>query len=164
MEYTYKIATFNINSISTITRIRMLQDFIYKHDLDVILLQEVTDITISNIQRYTAYINIGSEGRGTAILAKNCYNIANIQSIPTGRGISAHVNGIKIVNIYAPSGSEKKREQDDFYNSDAARLLIHPNPNMILARDFNCVLANSDCTGSSNISRALVNLIKGRTH
>jgi exonuclease III len=86
MEYTYKIATLIINGISTIKRIRMLQDFIYKHGLDLILLQEVTDSTISNIQRYTAYINIGSKGRGTAVLAKDCYHITNIQRIPTGRG------------------------------------------------------------------------------
>jgi exonuclease III len=97
---------------------------------------------------------MGSEGGGTAILAKDCYHITNIQRIPTGRGTSAQFNDIKIVNIYAPSGSERKRERDDFYNNDVARLLIHPNPNMILAGDFNCVLANSDCAGSPNTSRA----------
>jgi exonuclease III len=160
MEYTYKIATLNINGISAVTRIRMLEDFLYKHDLDLILLQEVTDNTISKIQRYTPYINIGSEGRGTAILAKDCYTLTNINRIPTGRGISAQFNDIKIVNIYALSGSEKKRERDDFYNNDVALLLVHPNPHMILAGDFNCVFSNSDCTDSPLISRALPNLAK----
>jgi exonuclease III len=158
MYHTYKIATLNINGISASTRLNMLEEFLYKQNIDLALLQEVTNSKISKIRRYTAYINMGTEGRGTAFLAKDSHVITNIQRIPTGRGISALFNGIKIINIYAPSGSEKKRERVDFYNGDVARLLMHPSDNLILAGDFNCVLTPSDCTGSFNVSRALSRL------
>ena len=92
---------------------------------DLALLQEVTNSKITTIRRYTSYINMGTEDRGTAILAKDSYLLTNIQRIPTGRGISAHFNGIKIINIYAQSGSEKKREIEEFYNGDVARQIQH---------------------------------------
>jgi len=37
MDYTYKIATLNINGISAPTKIRMLEEFLYKHDIDLAL-------------------------------------------------------------------------------------------------------------------------------
>jgi len=71
MDYTYKIATLNINGISAPTRIDMLEEFLYKHDIDLALLQEVTNSKIITIRRYTSYINMGTEGRVTTILAKD---------------------------------------------------------------------------------------------
>jgi len=136
MDYTYKIATLNINGISAPTRIHMLKELLYKHDIDLALLQDVTISKIATIRRYTSYINMGTECRGTAILAKDSYLLTNIQRIPTGRGISAYFNGIRIINIYAPSGSEKKREREEFHNGDVARLLMHPSDNIVLAGDF----------------------------
>ena len=136
MDYTYKIATVNINGISAPTRIQMFEEFLYKHGIDLALLQEVTNSKITTIRRYTSYINMETEGRGTAILAKDNYLLTNIQRIPTGRGISAHFNGIRIVSIYAPSGSEKRHERQEFYNSDVAHLLMHSTYNMVLAGDF----------------------------
>jgi exonuclease III len=79
---------------------------------------------------------MGTEGRGTATLAKDSYLLTNIQRIPTAREISAHFNGINITNIYTPSGSEKKREREEFYNGDVACLLMHSSDNMVLAGNF----------------------------
>lgn len=47
---TYKKATLEVNDISSSTRIRMLPDFIYKEDIDIILLQEVTHIDFDRIR------------------------------------------------------------------------------------------------------------------
>jgi exonuclease III len=63
------------------------------------------------ISQYTAHMNIGTDGRGTAILVKDGLILTNIQRIPSGRGIAATLNGIRIINIYAPSESEKRRER-----------------------------------------------------
>jgi len=87
MDYTYKIATLNINGISAPTKIHMLEEFLYKHDIHLALPQEVTNSKITTIQRYTSYINIGTEDRGTAILAKDSYLLTNIQRIPMGQGL-----------------------------------------------------------------------------
>ena len=89
------------------------------------------------------------------------YLLTNIQRIAAGRGMSAHFNGIRIITIYAPSGSEKKREKEEFYNGEVARLPTHSSDNAVLAGDFNCVLTPSDCTGSLNVSRALTRLVTG---
>jgi len=70
-------------------------------------------------------------------------------------------SGICIVNIYAPSGYEKKREREVFYNGEVATLLPTANTGMILAGDFNCVISNADCTGQGKYSKALENLVRG---
>ena len=42
MTHTYTVATLNINGIANYTRIKMLEDFLWTHDIDIALLQEVT--------------------------------------------------------------------------------------------------------------------------
>jgi exonuclease III len=115
-EYTYKIATLNINGIAATTRIQMLEDFLHTHDIDIACLQEMTNTAINTKRNYTSHMNIGSDDRGTAIPTKDCYQLTDIRRIPTGRGMSAHFNGVKILNVYAPSGSEKRHDREDFYN------------------------------------------------
>jgi exonuclease III len=73
----------------------------------------------------------------------------------------ATFNGIFIVNIYAHSGAGRKTERENFFNVDVQRLLMSPAITMLHAGDFNCILQNTDCTGTPSISRALRNLIAG---
>jgi len=56
----------------------MLEEFLYKHDIDLALLQEVTNSKITTIRRFASYINMGTQGRGTAILAKDSYLLSNM--------------------------------------------------------------------------------------
>jgi exonuclease III len=137
----------------------MLENFLYIHEIDVICLQEITSTTVTKILNYTAHVNIGTEGRGTAILHKDCYTLTVIEKLPTGSGIIGTFNDLKILNVYAPSGSERKRERQEFFNTEVPRLLIHPHNTLIIAGDFNCVIHPSDTTGSPNMSRALKHLI-----
>ena len=78
MSYTYKLVTLNINGIASNTRIRMLEDFLWRQDVDFALLQEVKHKTTDTIKHYTAYGNTGTNNRGTAILAKTGLPITNI--------------------------------------------------------------------------------------
>jgi exonuclease III len=89
------------------------------------------------------------------MLAKDCYLLTDIYRILTEQEISALFNRIRIINIYAPSGSEKRREREEFYNENFKRLLMHSDDNMLLAGDFSCILSPSDCTGTVNVSPAL---------
>jgi exonuclease III len=161
MPYTYKIETLNINGISSPTRIHMLEEFLWHHEIDLALLQEVTPPNITAIRRCTAHTNIGTEGRGTALLVKDGQPLSNIECTPTGRGISTLFYGIRIHNIYAPSGAEKRREREDFYNEEVPRLILHPGNNILLAGDFNCALSNSDFTGPQTKIPALAKLVHG---
>ena len=70
-----------------------------------------------------SYINIGTEGRGTAIITKEDIELREIQRLPSGRGIAGRWNNLLIVNVYAPSGTGKKRERDEFYVSEVPQLL-----------------------------------------
>ena len=47
---TYEKATLKVNGISSSTRMRMLSDFIYKQEIDIILLQEATHIDFYRIR------------------------------------------------------------------------------------------------------------------
>ena len=109
MPYICKIATININAISSVNRIQVLGDFLFLQDIDIALLQEVTTTNLTFIRNYIVHCNIGTEGRGTAILSKTGINLTDVMRLPSGRGIVAHISGTRIVNIYAPSGAEKKR-------------------------------------------------------
>jgi hypothetical protein len=60
-----KTATININGISTTTRKRMLEEFLYKHDVDLALSQEVTNTKITMFKRYIhALHQHGDRGSG----------------------------------------------------------------------------------------------------
>ena len=66
-----------------------------------------------------------------------------------------------LVNIYALSGAEKRRERRDFFNLNLPHLLQGTLTTVIRGGDFNCVLAKADVTGHFNFSRALNTLVKG---
>jgi hypothetical protein len=139
----------------------MLEEFLGAQDIDIALLQEVTCQHLALSQRYTQYVNIGTEKLGTAILVKDGILLTDIKCLPSGKGITAKYNGISVINIYAPSGAEKKQDREAFYNNDVPYLLLGHNTDTILAGDFNCVLSSDDATGQRNYSRALDKLVSG---
>ena len=139
----------------------MLGDFLKRQDIDVALLQEVTHTEFTTIREYNAIVNECTDKRGTAILAKTGLHLQNIKRIPSGRGITAVFQGIWKINIYAPSGAEKRVERECFFNNDVTVLISTDSADVIIAGDFNCVISLADCTGKPTTSRALVTLIKG---
>jgi exonuclease III len=50
---------------------------------------------------------------GNAILAKNEYYLHHIARLPSGRAIAASYD-IRIINVYAPSGTEKHGNRENF--------------------------------------------------
>jgi exonuclease III len=78
----YRVATPNINGITFATWLRMLEEFLHKHDIDIALLQEITYSDLSNLRNYNAHINQGTEGRGTAILTKADLTVTNTKRLP----------------------------------------------------------------------------------
>jgi exonuclease III len=111
MLHTYKIATLNINGIATYTKMSMHVDFLKRQDIDIALQREVTHNDFTTIREYNAIVNEGTDKRGTEILVKTGLKIQNIKRIPSGRGIAAMFQGIWIINIYVPSGAEKRVER-----------------------------------------------------
>lgn len=140
---------------------QILEQFIHQNDIDILLVQEVTNNIIQNIRGYTSYLNVGTTKRGTAIIVKDPLTITDISTLPSGRGMAAKCKGIWIINIYAPSGAAKRQERENFYNMDVAYLLRGLQTPMLLGGDFNCVISPDDCTGGYNYSRNLDLLLKG---
>jgi len=87
---------------------------------------------LESLRGYEAHINIGTNGRGTAIVAREGIPLRNVSRIPSGRGIAAELQGVGIVNIYAPSGAEKKQEREVFFNIEIPHLLATIPSKMIL--------------------------------
>jgi exonuclease III len=159
MPYTYKIATININGIASHVRLRMLEDYLRQQDIDIVLLQEVTHTKIISFCKYNAYVKVSTENRGTAILAKEGLSLTDITRLPSGRGIAVCYEGIRIINIYAPSGLKKRRKREAFYNTEVPNLLRSTPAEILLAGDFNCVLSHVDSTGQGKYSRTLEKLV-----
>jgi exonuclease III len=106
----YKIATLNINGLTSHTRLVMLGDFLRRQEIDVMYLQKVTQPNVDTLRGYVGQTNIGTNERGTAIVTRENIPLTNVH-IPSGRGIAAELQGVWLVNIYAPSGAEKKKEE-----------------------------------------------------
>jgi endonuclease/exonuclease/phosphatase family metal-dependent hydrolase len=156
-------ATLNINGITSPTRMQMLCNFINKHDIDILFIQEVTHPSLDNLTGYTVHYNIGTTHYGTAVVAGDYIELSNITKIPSGRAIAAEFKGIWLLNIYAPSGAAKRKEREQLFNTDLTYLLRAAPEKMILGGDFNCVLDKNDTTGHFNYSRCLAQLIQGFT-
>jgi len=106
-------------------------------------------------------MNRETDGRGMAILTKEGLTETNIQRLPTGRGTAAEINGTWIINIYAPSGAEKRTERERFFTNEVTAVRPPVHRNVILAGDFNAIIDKRDSTSQNNISRALKALISG---
>jgi exonuclease III len=155
-----KIATLNINGMTATTRVGMFMDFIHRQNLDIIFLQEITNPDKLQINGYTLHHNVGTNIRGTAILARNEMTLTNVHKLPSGRAISADYNGLKLINVYAPSGTARRTERESFFNTDLPPFLYTALSNTIIGGDFNCVLQPADTTGTLHTSRALADIVK----
>jgi hypothetical protein len=118
-----RIASLNINGIRADTRVGMLQDFVRTHDLDVVLVQKFTAPESVYIAGYASHINIGSEMRWTTILARTDLLLTDIELLPSGRAIAAVFSRIRLRNVYAPSGTMRRTEEESFFNTEQPVLL-----------------------------------------
>jgi len=87
----------------------MLNNFLLRQDIDIALLQEVTNNDFTPLCGYETLVNEGIDKRVTAILLKEGLSLSNIKRLPSGRTIARHFKDTWIMNIYAPSGAEKRK-------------------------------------------------------
>jgi exonuclease III len=98
----FKIATLNINGVSSPTKLRILADWLRRQDVDVRFLQEATTPDIGQIPGYTTYYNIGTTMMETVILARSTLQLIKITLLPSGRAMAATLGELRIFNIYVP--------------------------------------------------------------
>lgn len=115
MNFTYNIATVNLNSTNNLVYKMLLKDFLHNHDVDIAFLQEVVYEDFSFVSNYNVIVNINTDKTGTAILLKNNLIYKHHIVDPSGRLISVVVNGVNFVNVYAFSGTNKKSNVTIFF-------------------------------------------------
>jgi len=116
----------------------MLEAFIRLHDLDVILLQEVSQ-HFTDIPGYTPHCNIRTTRRSTALILRDLLTLTHITPLPSGPAIAANFGDLSVINIYVTSDTAKRYERKAFFNKDLAyqlrtvrqplnrrRLQLHP--------------------------------------
>jgi exonuclease III len=157
----YRLVTLNFNGMSSPTRLAMLGDFLHKHEIDIIFLQEITQPNLHTLQGYTAHTNVWTNGRGSAVVTREHYTLNNIVHLPSGRGIAAEFQVLWLLNVYTPSGPERKTERKVFFKTDLPQQLLETPSMMLIGGEFNCVHTKTDGTGNFNYSRALHALLRG---
>jgi exonuclease III len=75
--------------------------------------------------------------------------------------MDARFQNVTIVNIYAPSGNERRRGRENDLSNELPYLLRDIPPSLLVGGDFNSVLTNLDATRHPNYSRALQEFIRG---
>lgn len=115
-----KIATLNVNCLNDKNKQAMLRTFMFLNSIDIMLLQE---INIDNLDflgpQYNYITNTGDAQRGTAIVYRASLEVAQHDSHCSGRVSSVlFTNGTLVVNVYLPSGTNKRTERENFIVSE----------------------------------------------
>ena len=97
--------TININGIGSHTRTRMFEEFLQRHDVDIALIQEVTNGDTLAFKGYQSTMNIGMQGRGTAILTKLNLQPHSTVRLPSGRGLANYLGVKEVFSFRSISGS-----------------------------------------------------------
>jgi exonuclease III len=121
----FKVDNLNINGVSSTTKLRMLADWLGRQDVDVSSLQEVTTPDLGQIPGYTTYYNVCTTMGVTAIIARSTLQLTKITALPSGLAMAANLGELRMVNIYAPSGTARKAVREAFFNGELTYLLRH---------------------------------------
>jgi exodeoxyribonuclease III len=162
-----KIATWNVNSIRT--RLTHTTDWLTTNaDVDLLCLQE-TKVQDEQFPRsafedlgYQVYISGQKSYNGVALLAKTAIDdvrigfagvlpAAQVGELDTQkRVISAVIEGVRVVNVYVPNGSEIGSEKYDYKLAWLQLLkaylaaLLQESPDLLICGDFNIALEDID--------------------
>ena len=140
-----------------------LSEFISSENLDIVFLQEVrlTSVQIENqLPGFTAVSNVDLQNQsapGTALVWRRDIPVENVVSLKVCRMQMATLGPYKLLNIYAPSGSNLKNERELFFSQDIFQALqLFSDWPYILGGDFNCLLKPIDVENGIGFSQKRV--------
>ena len=133
-----------------------LTTLICTQKLEIIFLQEVRltseqlGLLVGKLG-FEASANIDTENPsrpGTAIVWKKGLPVKDIFTLVLCRAQLAVLGPYMLLNVYAPSGSDKKYERAEFFGQHIFQALsLSPDARWIIGGDFNCVLKTFDIEG-----------------
>ena len=131
-----------------------LSAIIKAENLDIIFLQEVrlTSEQLEHLLRgFKAAVNVDPSQPskpGTAIVWRETLPVIDVCPLVLCRAQMATLGPYKLVNVYAPSGSDKKHERNVFFGQEIfTSLQLDLHGNWILGGDYNSVLKAIDIEG-----------------
>lgn len=159
-----KVATWNVNSIRT--RLQIVKDWLQKHQVDVLCLQE-TKVQDHDFPRspfedlgYNVYISGQKSYNGVALVSLNPLIDVSCGFSPImgdvgvldeqKRVISGIANGVRIVNLYVPNGSAIASDKYEYKLTWLKMLgqylqkLQTQAPEICVCGDFNIALEDKD--------------------
>lgn len=154
-----RLATINLNGIMCQAKQSLLRDFIKINDIDIIFLQEVNLKSFPLLVDHDVILNFSDLSRTTAVAIRKGLDYKDVIVDPNGRIISFLLNGINYVNIYAQSGSQFKKERNDFFTEEISIHINRHFEGVIIGGDFNCFLNAKDTNGAMNFCQGLQQLV-----
>ena len=111
-----------------------------------------------SIPGYNVISNVNVVERGTAIALRDHLKFSHVESSLDSRLICLRLeSNATLCNVYAPSGSQRRAEREEFFEQSLPFYVRNACDNVILVGDFNCVLESKDVTGARNFSLSLRN-------
>ena len=132
-----------------------------QNSIDIAMLQEHNVKDIKKLEYLNIYYHIILNAsillKGGTLIAidkKLPSIISSSYMHPTSRLTSTILNifstKLYLVNIYAPSGSNKEKEREEFFEIELIQSLIVNTDNIILGGDWNCILSPNDSSRPEN--------------
>ncbi len=153
-----KIATWNVNSMNV--RKPHVVEWLQNHDPDVLVLQEIKQLT----EKFPAdeiaelgYRSIASGQKtynGVAVISKSPADdpVTDFPDLddPQRRILASTIDGVRVINLYVPNGSEVGSEKYDYklnWLASLQRFLqneMDRHENVVVLGDFNIAPADAD--------------------
>jgi exonuclease III len=152
-----QIVSLNVGCLGNSVSKAGLRHFLRHHQPDVVCLQECNVdsdelCTVVQAEYYTGVSNIAVEEenpRGTAIIWKSSLVVENTRIIEVNRVMSIQVAGLRIINVYAPSGRSKRLERRILFEQVLLPAVQESLPELpVVVGDFNCILSNIDAANN----------------
>ena len=158
--------SLNVGMSSTLAGLSTL---ITTQNLDVVFLQEVKssgeqiELLLGRLG-FKAAVNIDQEcptTPGTAIVWRASLPVTDVSILVSCRAQVARLGHYMLLNIYAPSGSDRKYERNSFFGQEIFNSLQLGNKDMwVLGGDFNSVLSAQDVEGGVGVNQKLCPALK----
>lgn len=151
--------SLNIGMSSTLGGLKSL---ISTFNIDVALLQEVCQTTevLCNLLHdigFQAASNVDPDNLnrpGTAIVWRDGVSMSSVEVLIECRCQVATIGSLNILNLYAPSGSNKRQERAIFFGQSLFHFIMQiKGQPLVAAGDFNSVLKPSDIENGVGFSK-----------
>ena len=132
-----------------VTYLGGLVNFFKFYDVDMVCCQEVgvEEDRLNEIVEgygYVAKVSKKEETKlGVAIIWKENLKIQGYGVLKEGEGQFVKIGNAKIINVYMPSGTKRKREREELIGGDLFEWTLDEEVQMMVG-DWNCVLDTKD--------------------